>query len=122
MSNGIGGVPCFGCSSPIGDPAPNNSFGVWISTGAAPGFHPWTYVNLPSPSTPTLVTTPAQSPSADGPVEVNPVAFSSAGTGNAPPNAGQPLTVTGNAGSTGDPNQDGKRRVTGVVNGIVFGN
>ena len=33
-----------------------------------------------------------------------------------------PLKVTGPPGSTGDPSNDGNRRATGQVAGVVFGN
>jgi len=41
---------------------------------------------------------------------------------NATPAPPQPISVTGATGSNGDPNNDGNRRATGVVAGVVFGN
>jgi hypothetical protein len=40
---------------------------------------------------------------------------------NGTPAPPQPLSVSGNNKSTGDPNNDGNRRATGVVAGVVFG-
>jgi hypothetical protein len=49
--------------------------------------------------------------------------YANPGTAVTPPNAGVPLAVTGNPGSTGDPANDENRRAAGVVPGtsIVFG-
>lgn len=40
---------------------------------------------------------------------------------NRTPASPQAISVTGAAGSNGDPNNDGNRRATGVVAGVVFG-
>jgi hypothetical protein len=49
--------------------------------------------------------------------QANPIQFSSPGQGNAAPNAGQPISVTGGAGSTANPAVDVGRKVAGQVPG-----
>ena len=116
---------CFGCNSPNGDSAPTQQWGVWISRYAPAGTNPG-YMWLPVPPPPAppnyVRTTPASSGATDG-AQANPVQFSSPGLGNTAPNAGQLITSTGNAGSTGNPDTDLKRTIKGQVpNGPVFTN
>jgi hypothetical protein len=120
---------CFECLSPSGSSA-GSGWGTWIKggTNSMTGTFAWMWqpTSPPPPQNPYDRTTPGRSPSVSvdtpGGAFANPVQFSSPGVGNAAPNAGAPLTVSGGSGSTGNPIVDVNRVVSGQVPGtsVVF--
>lgn len=119
---------CFECVSPSGT-AVGTGWGVWMQAYGpnSSGRWMWQPVSAPPPPNPYNRSTPAISPSVskDTPngASANPVQFSSPGQGAKGPGAGQTITVTGAAGSSGNPVIDSVRTVVGQVpNGPAFSN
>jgi hypothetical protein len=94
--------------SASGDPnASGTGFRGWPNDYIAPG--------VPAGMKPDLSKLPADAASCVNSVPQT-IAF------NAPAPSPLPLKLTGPSSSTGDPNNDGNRRATGQVVGVVFGN
>jgi hypothetical protein len=87
-----------------------NNVTIWSTPGADPAKNGLTSINHNFPSAPADVQSTVNSAPSTSNVN-NP------GLGVTPPNAGQPITKTGAAGSTGNPNVDLARTVAGQVPG-----
>lgn len=98
-------------------------WGVWVPgpTNQTTQTFSWQWLPMPGPPAPTdgsyQRSTPSVSQSAgiSGPAMAPPVQFSGTGVSVSPPGNGQPVTVAGNAGSTGNPTVDLNRQVAGQL-------